>query len=70
MSLSSPRAHGPRRKMRFSGRWLKSTGLRTGVLLPLPCLVALASSAERDGTIIWIPTFARKSGHKKKTVSF
>ena len=70
MTLLCLKVHGPRKKTTFCGRWSKRTGPRTGVLLQQPYPVVLESSAEKDGTTTWTQTFARKSGHKRKTVSF
>lgn len=70
MILLCPKVLGPRRRTTFCGRWSKRTGLRTGVVLQLPSLVALESNAERDGTTTWTHTFAKRSGHKRKTVLF
>lgn len=42
---------GPRRKMIFSGKWSTIVEPRIGALSQLLFLVALESSAERDGTI-------------------
>jgi len=57
---------GPRKRMIYYVKWSMNTVLRTGVLSLQHYLAVSASNAAKDGTIILILIFEKKSGLKKK----
>ena len=68
IAVTSPRVHGPRRRMRFSRRLWSHKAPKTGLKLPKACLDVLASSAVSAGITTWTQTSARGSGRLRRTL--